>query len=394
MGDFDFYPLRMQFDPDPLAIYRRGRAEHPVFFHEVPGAQRIASLFRFEDVRAVLSDADTFESIPLPGGVASLLFANGEEHKRLRGIVAKAFTPRIVQPLEPMVASLASQMVDELIERREADLVDVLSFRLAEAVMMETIGFPREDQPRIRVWSQSFAVEPQLALLWSEEDIALPPNFSEMAAEMGEYVAEIADDRRTSPRDDLLSGIVRAQQEGERLDRDEMIQMAMFFLVAGQDAVSNLIANAVRLLAGHPDQDKRLRDAPNGIPRALEEVLRYAPPFRWGEARRLTRDASFRGIDLRPGDIVIPWIESAHHDEDVFERADVFDVSRTKNPHIAFGAGRYFCVGAHLARLEGRAVLEPLLQRTRRIELAAPPVPLPSAQFIGPREMKVRVDPR
>jgi cytochrome P450 len=211
--------------------------------------------------------------------------------------------------------------------------------------------------------------------------------------EMRAYLVPLAEERRASPREDLLSGLVRAEHEGSKLSHDEMISMLVLLLVAGNETTTTLIGNAVQELAAHPEAARRLRAEPALLPRAIEEVLRFAAPVQFAP-RRATRAVDLHGVTVRENDVLLCWIGSANRDETVFPGAERFDVARDPNPHLSFGFGIHYCIGANLARLEARVALEALLRRTRSIELLDEgELPLhPSPVFRAVTRLPVRLE--
>jgi cytochrome P450 len=212
--------------------------------------------------------------------------------------------------------------------------------------------------------------------------------------EMRGYFVPLAEERKRRPREDLLTGLVQAEHEGSRLSYEEMLSMLVLLLVAGNETTTTLIGNAALELLAHPDEEKRLRDDPRLLPTAIDEVLRFSSPVQF-DPRRAKRDVELHGVPIRRDDIVLSWLGSANRDERIFERPDVFDVGREKNPHLAFGFGVHYCLGANLARLEARVAVGTLLERTRRFErTGAEALPLhPSPVFKAVTKLPVRLEP-
>ena len=398
---FVFQPLDPATRRDPFAIYARGRREHPAFVHEgLP--LRVLSVFRHSDVQAILRDADAFSNVfqlqrlaPEVGEVRppSMLGTDPPEHTRLRSLVAKAFTPRIVQRLEGRMAEIAESLLDRALERRDVDLVEALSYPLPVTVIAEIIGIPVDHREQFKRWSDAAVANLGLAFM-SDIDPERVRRQLALFEEMRAYLVPLAEERRQSPREDLLSGLVRAEHEGSRLSHDEMISMLVLLLVAGNETTTTLIGNAVQELLAHPDEEQRVRAEPELLPRAIEEVLRFASPVQFAP-RRATRAAELQGVAVREDDVLLCWIGSANRDETVFASPERFDVARDPNPHLSFGFGIHYCIGANLARLEARVALEALLRRTRSIELAGEePLPLhPSPVFRAVTRLPVRLEP-
>ena len=397
---FAFQPLDPATRRDPFASYARGRREHPVFVHEgLP--LRVLSVFRHSDVQAILRDAEAFSNafqLLAPDEVGevrppSMLGTDPPEHTRLRSLVSKAFTPRIVQRLERRMAEIAESLLDAALEKRDVDLVEVLSYPLPVTVIAEIIGIPVDHREQFKRWSDEAVANLGLAFMSGIDPERMRRQMA-LFEEMRAYLVPLAEERRKSPREDLLSGLVRAEHEGSKLSHDEMISMLVLLLVAGNETTTTLIGNAVQELVAHPGDQQRVRAEPELLPRAIEEVLRFAAPVQFAP-RRATRAVELHGVAVREGDVLLCWIGSANRDESVFASPERFDVARDPNPHLSFGFGIHYCVGANLARLEARVALEALLRRTRSIELADEgPLPLhPSPVFRAVTRLPVRLEP-
>jgi cytochrome P450 len=395
---FAFNPFDDATRRNPFPTYALARREHPVYLHrEFP----IASVFRYDDVHAILKDPQQWSSRfrPPPSvdpelvGEASLLGQDPPQHTRLRSLVNQAFKPRIIRALEPRMDEIANSLLDEALDRREVDLVDALAHPLPVIIIAEIIGVPTEDRDQFRVWSDA-AVEDLGSGLFvppsNERLRARQPLF----AEMGEYFSKLADERRRRPREDLLTGLVQAEHEGSKLTHDEMIRMLVLLLVAGNETTTTLIGDAVLDLLGHPQELQRLRAHPDLLPSAIDEVLRYSSPVQL-DPRRAVHPIELRGQKIQADQIVVCWIGSANHDEAVFDGAERFDIGRADNRHVAFGFGPHFCLGSNLARLECRVALRTLLARTRSFERTdEDPLPLhPSIVFRGVTRMPMRLVP-
>jgi cytochrome P450 len=400
-GDFSFSPIDPAIRRDPFALYAEGRRDHPIHLHEgMPF--RVASVFRYADVSAILRDDVLFSnSFPiqrqLPGATEadvappSMIGTDGSDHARLRGLVNKAFTPRIVRQLEPRMREIARHLVAAAAAAGEVDLVQGLTYPLPVTVIAEMIGVPPEDRARFKTWSDQAVANLGVAFFGGFDEERMKRQRHVMG-EMRGYLIPLAEERKRSPREDLLTGLVQAEHEGSRLGHDEMIQMVVLLLVAGNETTTTLIGNAVLELAARPELADALRREPARLDATIEEVLRWSSPVQF-DPRRVTTTLELHGAKLETDDYVLCWIGSANRDETVFERADVFDPFRERNPHIAFGFGAHYCLGANLARLEARVALEALLAATRTIELAEDgPLPLhPSPVFRGVTRLPVRL---
>ncbi len=399
---FAFDPLDASARREPWALYARGRAEFPAWLHGgLP--RRVISLFRFDDVQATLRDDASFSnSFPTsqqlrealgdgPILPPSMLGTDGAEHARLRGLVNKAFTPRIVQRLEPRLRELARELVDDALAKPEVDLVQALTYPLPVTAIAEIIGIPVEDRVRFKTWSDRLVANLGLGLLGGL-DVERARQQQRLRDEMRAYLIPLAEQRGRQPCEDLLTGLVQAEHEGSRLSHDEMLQLLSLLLVAGNETTTTLIGNSVLALLGHPAEERRVRADLALVPAVIEETLRWASPVQFAP-RRATRAALLHGVAIAPDDILLCWIGSANRDEKVFERAEAFDPGRACVPHLAFGFGPHFCLGANLARLEATIALETLLARTHRIEAAwSGELPIhPSPVFRGVTNLPLRL---
>jgi len=362
----DFNPYDPALHEDPYPVYRRLRDEFPVHHNR---ALRFWTLSRYDDVLDALQSPDRFISgkgvmvgappiegdADQPAGVPLLITTDRPRHTQLRSLVSRAFTPRRIARLEPRVRAIARTLLDGVEGRREFDLVHEFSGPLPTIVIAELLGVPAEDQKWFKEKSTAVA----------EFDPTRPPTDPEElgpALELGRYLAEVLEQRRREPRDDLLSALLAAEIEGERLSEPELIGFAFLLLVGGNETTTNLISNAAIQLDRHRDQRRLLLEDPARIPTAVEEFLRYDSPVQ-GLGRTTTAPVTLHGVTIPAGDQVLLLFGSANHDERRIADPERFDVLRDPNPHLAFGFGAHFCLGANLARLEARVAFEELLAR-------------------------------
>jgi pimeloyl-[acyl-carrier protein] synthase len=291
----------------------------------------------------------------------NLLMIDGSKHARLRGLVSRAFTPRRVEQLRPRVEAIVAELLDEAARRRAAgtpfDLVHHFAQPLPARVIGELLGVPARDADALRHWSDDLV---ELLDPLSGHDGLEPPKRA--ARGLAELFRELLAARRRDPRDDLLSAMIAADQDGDTLDEGELLALCMLLLVAGHETTTNLIANAVILLLRHPDERKRVQDDLALVPAAVEESLRLEPPIQLTD-RAVVAPCEIGGVALRPGQLVAVSLAAANRDPDVFPDPERFDVGRRETRHFAFGLGRHVCLGAALARLEAVAALEGLLRR-------------------------------
>jgi cytochrome P450 len=333
-------------------------------------------LFTHADVTAALSDAATFSSDTtrfVPDRPEMEPFAKGNvvnmdppKHRSMRGLVVKAFTPRLVDALEPRIAAVTHELLDAGVADGRLELVDALSYPLPIIVIAQLLGVPVADQPTFRRWAEVLlgdAAAPKSGSMPDEQEMAeLFESMAPVLAEMNEYLLAQIRARRSNPGDDLISMLVSAEADGERLTDAEIVGFAATLLLAGHVTTTATLGNSVHCFLEHPDVMAELRADPALLVRAIDEVLRYRSPFpRLG--RVSTTDARIGGRTIPAGRMVIPWLASANRDPKKFPDPDRFDIHRDTAGFVAFGHGIHFCIGARLARLEARVALEILLER-------------------------------
>jgi cytochrome P450 len=384
------------YDPDvlecPYPFYKRLRSE-PVSEFESVGYL----VSRYEDVLTVLRDTDTFSSAYNPGfatsklalnprppsvdaimaegfpETAALAHADGALHKRHRSLVGTGFKPSRVAQLEPVIASVAGDLIDRFIERGTLEVFTEFSAPLPLTIIADALGVTREDLPLFREWSDSFAglrgrVVPE------EEYIERAKKF----VAFQRYFGALADDRVAHPRDDLITDIVTATTEDEPpLSKGELMNVFAQLLLAGNETTASALGSGMLMLAEDPALQERLREDPSLVPSFAEEVLRVAAPV-LGLPRIVTKDTRIGSVDIPAGARVLVLYGAANRDEDAFENAEAFELDRLKlRPHVAFGYGLHFCIGAPLARAELRVGFEQLLARLGEFRLAPGFVPEP-----------------
>ncbi len=327
-------------------------------------------LTRYEDVDKVLRDHRRFSNggRSFTGlGPETLLDLDPPDHTRLRSLVSKAFTPRSVTKLTPRIDEIIEELLDDIGERRRFDLMEDYAFPLPVIVIAEMLGVPPEDRAQFKDWSTDIAitVEPIIP-------DHLAARLEKSTTELFEYFEGIIADREKSPQDDLLSALIAARDEGDRLSHDELLGTLVLLLVAGNETTRNLIGNGMYALLKNPDQLQLLRDSPEMIDDAVHELLRYDPPVQL-DGRLVTEDVEIGGKRLRANDRVISFIGAANRDPEAFENPDVLDITRPKKSHLSFGRGIHYCLGAPLAILEGKMAILALLDRFPTMRLVADP---------------------
>ncbi|WP_017688532.1 cytochrome P450 [Paenibacillus sp. PAMC 26794] len=294
----------------------------------------------------------------------SMLFVDEPDHRRLRSLVSKAFTPRYIESLRPRVQEIADELIDQFEVEGEMDLVKDYAYPFPINVISEMLGIPQEDRPQIHVWSEAIAK----GLGFGKQD----PTVAQHLRSFAEYTAQLVANKRVEPSDDLISQLIAIEEEGDRLNEDELISMITLLIFAGHETTSNLIATGSYLLLTHPEQLEQLKQDLNLVPSAVEELLRYNGPATSSGPRYATEDTELDGQSIQKGDVVIPLLKSANRDEQQFTDPEELDIARKIKRHLAFGHGIHMCLGAPLARVEGDVAFTTLLRRLPDLQLSIP----------------------
>jgi len=378
---------------DPYPLYAQARAASPVF--HLPPPFDLFLVFDYDGVKRVLSDHETFSS-SVPAPREWFIFWDPPRHTKRRALIAKAFTPRMVASLESRIAAISRSLLDGVVARGEMDLANEYAVPLPMTVIAEMIGMPGGEWARFRAWSDAIVRISYTMPGMEAEPGAMDAmaGFYAVTAEMSAYLADMVARRRAEPRDDLLTGLACAEVDGDRLRQEEILGFIQLLVVGGQETTANLIDNAVLCLLENPDQLDLLRRKPELMPGMIEEVLRYRSPLHW-TMRAPRRDVELHGQTIPAGKLVLPMIGSANRDAAHFDRADSFDITRNPNPHLAFGYGIHFCLGAALARLEARIALTDVLSRLQQLRRASdePWEPRKALNVHGPGKLPVRFEP-
>lgn len=363
---------------EPHSFYAHMRRHHPISCDEETGYYGV---YRYQDVRAILSDYETFSSdrgqrlgreIVRP----NILSMDPPRHRQLRALVAKAFTPQAVMQLKPRIRAIADDLIERVLDRGELELVADLAYPLPVSVIAEMLGVPPADQPQFKQWADDLLSGGGELLSMTEVDLE---RRQAIQRTMDAYFSRIIEQRHGEPQDDLISHLIRVQVDGERLSEPEVLSFCSLLLLAGHVTTVNLITNTVLCLLEHPEALEMVRKDSCHVTAAIEEALRYRSPVQ-ATSRIVTRDTTFEGHALKAGDVVIAFLGSANRDEEVFPEPDRFEISRSPNPHLAFGHGIHFCIGAPLARLEAHLALEAMFERLQDLNWGHLP-PEPRAGF-------------
>jgi cytochrome P450 len=404
LGTWDFWEQDDDFRDGAFATLRR---EKPISFWEIPkqpdfdpGAGHWA-LARYDDVHYVSRHPQIFSSAPnitigdnipeLSEFFGSMIVTDDPRHQRLRNIVSRAFTPRVVARTEESVRLRARRLVDALIAKHpdgKGEVVAELAGPLPLQVICDMMGIPEEDNDTVFHWTNVILGfgDPDL-VTEREEFIKVPMDF-------GAYAMALADDRRTNPRDDLTTSLVQAEVDGEKLTSSEIASFFMLLAIAGNETTRNAISHGVLALTRYPDEREKWWSNFDGVCHsAVEEIVRWASPVVYMR-RRVTEDTELSGVRLAAGDKVSMWYCSANRDESRFANPYLFDVSRDPNPHVGFGGGgAHFCLGANLARREIAVAFEELHRRIPDIVATEEPARLLSAFIHGIKQLPVAWTP-
>ncbi len=371
-------PLTPEFLQDPYPTYRQLREEAPIFWSD---KSKYWLITRYEDVHSILKDMSyekqlqrwkqvnpMVKMIPevskLMGTRAKwMLNMNPPDHTRLRGLVNRAFTPKMVNEMRPHIQEIADYIIDRLQDKEEFDLVADFAFPLPVVVIAEMLGVPREDREQFKLWSHALTdtLEP-------EPNIEKMKQANKATEELYEYLRPLVAERRKNPKNDLITALAAAEEEGKKLTEDELLANCVLILVAGHETTVNLIGNAVRTLLQHPDQLDLLKANPDLIGSAIGEVLRFESPVQ--STRRLAGETlDLNGTKINEGDMLVLLLGAANRDPAQYENPDTFDIQRDTKKHMAYGHGIHHCLGSSLADAEAQIAVGTLFKRLPNLRL-------------------------
>ncbi|MDN4602208.1 cytochrome P450 [Paenibacillus sp. F6_3S_P_1C] len=358
-----------EFTQNPYPVYEKLRQNDPIHRVLFPHGDFGWIITRYEDAVEVLKDNRFSKDVIKRYGpdqdnifVHNMLFSDPPDHRRLRGLVQKAFTPRLIEGMRSHIQDIADDLLDNLNSQDKMNLIDEFAFPLPIIVISEILGVPLEDQDKFRLWSNS------IIDATSEENSEV---FEKHAKEFIDYLNAWFAKVREQPGDDLISQLVVAEESGEQLTEKELLGVVALLIIAGHETTVNLIGNGILALLEHPEQRELLIKRPELIHNAVEEMLRYNGPVEFSTSRWASEDIEFHGHHIAEGELVIVALDSANRDEAKFKDADVFDITREKSTHLAFGKGIHLCLGAPLARLEGEIAINTLIRRFPDMQLQA-----------------------
>jgi cholest-4-en-3-one 26-monooxygenase len=378
------------------------RANAPVYKHAEPDGPGFWVITKYDDVVTVGRDGATYSSDQKRGGVVVLeetemnefegggnlmLTMDAPEHTRYRKLVNRGFTPRQMRMIEPHIRELTSQIIDEVIEKGGCDYVVDVAAEVPLQVIAEMLGVPHEDRHKLFQWSNQMIGSEDPEYLISQEEVM------NAQVEMFMYANELAVKRREDPRDDIITALLNAEVDGDKLTEMDFNLFFLLIAVAGNETTRNSISHGIKAFCDYPDQYQKLVADPSLSQSATDEIVRWASPVMYFR-RNVTRDTVLRGQELKEGDKVSMWYISANRDEDVFDRPFEFDITRSPNEHVGFGGGGpHHCLGMNLARMEIYVLLEEMAKRMPTLERTGEAQPLRSNFIAGIKHMPVSFPP-
>ncbi|MBJ7384688.1 MAG: cytochrome P450 [Mycolicibacterium sp.] len=384
---------------DPYPVYERIRESGPLLLPEA----HLAVFSRFRDCDDVLRHPDSASDgtkstmvqrrmaegeVVRPLGTPGFLFLDPPDHTRLRRLVSKAFVPKVVKALEPDITAMVDDMLDRVADAGRLDVISDLAYPLPVAVICRLLGVPLEDEPK---FSRASAVLAQALDPFITVTGEMPDNVDERL-QAGDwlrgYLRELIDLRRSAPRDDLISGLIAAEEAGDQLTEDEIVATCNLLLIAGHETTVNLIANAMLAMLRQPGQWTALANDPSRVAAVVEETMRHDPPVQLA-MRIAGEDLTIGSTRLAKGDTMMMLLAAAHRDPEAFDRPDVFDPDRDGIRHLGFGKGPHFCLGAPLARLEASVALRAVTARFPRATIGGEPVYKPNLTLRGMESLPV-----
>ena len=366
---------------DPFAFYARLRDEAPVHRTMIHGVGDVWLVTRYDDVVAVLKDK-RFAKDPRNAGRKvrepeeweirimsnNLLRYDDPHHRRVRGLAAKAFKRCGIGHLRDRIAAVTDETIARMATGRAADLIADFAYPLPLIAISELIGIPREDHDRMPEWIEQ-ATSP-----------SGPPDMKILSAFL-RYLQRLTERRRAAPEPDLLSALIAAESDGDRLTSDELVATATALIIAGHETAVNLLSSGALTLMQHRGELERLLQQPALVSSAVEELVRFSAPVEAATERFAVEDADLHGAEIARGDLVLAVLASANRDDRAFPEPDRFDISRAPNPHLGFGSGAHFCMGAPFAQMQAEIAFPMLFERFPNMSLAEAPERLPWKQM-------------
>lgn len=359
------------FTKNPYPAYSQLREEEPVSHVRLPDGQYAWFITRYDDALEALKNQSFIKDFTKMGENAdnqssifneNMLFADMPDHRRLRGLVSKAFTPNMIEGLRNRIQEITDELLEETAGQNQINLIDEFAFPLPIIVICEMLGIPTEDRDKFRIWSNSMI---------EGSNSKYAENLEQHMRDFTQYLKQRIAVVRENPGDDLISELIIAEEQGDKLSEKELYGVVALLIIAGHETTVNFIGNSIMALLENPDQLKMLKNKPELIKTAIEETLRYNDPVEFSTSRWAREDMEFKGESIKKGDLVIIALNSANHDPSQFKDPEIFDITREKSKHLAFGKGIHACLGAPLARLEGEIAINSFFRRYPNAKMIA-----------------------
>ncbi|CDO03567.1 Cytochrome P450 107B1 [Oceanobacillus picturae] len=358
------------FTPNPYPAYTQLRNEEPVARVLLPDGQYAWMITRYEDALEALKNQKFIkdyrklyeEDDSDYGSVFSenMLFADMPDHRRLRGLVSKAFTPQMIAGMRDRIQEITDELLDEIADQETVNLIDAFAFPLPIIVICEMLGIPTKDRDDFRVWSNSMI---------EGSNGAYAQDIQKHMQDFIQYLRDRFETVRKNPGGDLISKLIVAEEQDDQLTEKELYGVVSLLIIAGHETTVNFIGNSIMALVENPDQLALLKEQPELIKSAIEETLRFNDPVEYSTSRWASEDMVFKGQAMKKGDLVIVILNAANHDPSQFENPEQLDITREKSKHLAFGKGIHACLGAPLARLEGEIAIASFFKRYPNAQL-------------------------
>ena len=401
LSEVNLLDLELFVNGDPHQAFALLRREAPLYWHERENGRGFWAVTRYHDALRVYHDPQTYSSergisltfdnvMPEQAGSGMMMIlTDPPRHNRIRHVISPRFTPRTIVAYEPEVRRICDEILDAVIERGDCDFVVDIAAKVPTAAICEMLGIPAEYRDQMYSLGNAAigAQDPE----YNQGRSPMETGRNAQAEFFG-YFAKLIDERRKNPGKDLISAFTIGEVEGAKLTDLEILFNAFLLIIGGQETTRNAISGGMLALVNHPSERTKLAADPGVMPTAIEEFLRWTTPVTH-ILRTARKDGELRGQKIRAGDKVVVWNASVNRDEEVFSKADRFEVTRTPNDHLAFGHGEHFCIGAHLARLEMRVMIEQVMRRMPDLDLAGQPERLRSNFVAGIKHMPVRFTP-